>query len=652
MDEYTSWIDIPVVEAIEYFGGCLKSFYGWANHYALAIGIVGLCWSAFKLANSRFTIRDFWWDTMYKWLLFLLMMSAYPIFTMGLSAVGNRIGISAGGGKQAIVDSLTSMKRSIEKDLATQQRLANELQAEIQADIENFTFDTPFTKAEDYTDFMDKAAEQVQVTKFNSKKAKEKAQQKIEEYRSKNKYHSIYGRKTLEAINKVLVPKMVDGSDGKPIVDSYVDLNIWLKNENGTDSYYLSPAALFRVSLLGCQILWEKNQLAYDIEMDDLDAQDVNFMKKGFNKMSASIAHIPSMIMTILSCIALICCTIFAEIQYIMTILEYTIIMGLGAFFIPFILFDGTKEMPKKLIPVFTGFLIKMIVITICMFFVFYLFIETTINIMADNGGMNWITFATLLFNGLICFVLTQNAPKIAQTLLTGQPQLSMGEFVQALGTAAFGARALARGTATAGKTAVKGAKVAGTVAKEGTRKAAQGYVNARGGITKLAGAAKAASDGVKELGGTNSQARAAAAKGMLATFTGSVGDKVRNAGNNFLHGGGKSSGGHGGSSSGGAQAHQRSGQNTSHNLGPGDSRTLDNFSNPNFQNATKYDEATSSLKNMTRSEYYSEKWDQGKNIGTNIAIRQMELAEKKQQAKAEKSKLPDNLTGKTRGES
>lgn len=610
MDEYTSWIDIPVVEAIEYFGGCLKSFYGWANHYALAIGIVGLCWSAFKLANSRFTIRDFWWDTMYKWLLFLLMMSAYPIFTMGLSAVGNRIGISAGGGKQAIVDSLTSMKRSIEKDLATQQRLANELQAEIQADIENFTFDTPFTKAEDYTDFMDKAAEQVQVTKFNSKKAKEKAQQKIEEYRSKNKYHSIYGRKTLEAINKVLVPKMVDGSDGRPIVDSYVDLNIWLKNENGTDSYYLSPAALFRVSLLGCQILWEKNQLAYDIEMDDLDAEDVNFMKKGFNKMSASIAHIPSMIMTILSCIALICCTIFAEIQYIMTILEYTIIMGLGAFFIPFILFDGTKEMPKKLIPVFTGFLIKMIVITICMFFVFYLFIETTINIMADNGGMNWITFATLLFNGLICFVLTQNAPKIAQTLLTGQPQLSMGEFVQALGTAAFGARALARGTATA------------------------------------------ASDGVKELGGTDSQARAAAAKGMLATFTGSVGDKVRNAGNNFLHGGGKSSGGHGGSSSGGAQAHQRSGQNTSHNLGPGDSRTLDNFSNPNFQNATKYDEATSSLKNMTRSEYYSEKWDQGKNIGTNIAIRQMELAEKKQQAKAEKSKLPDSLTGKTRGES
>ncbi len=373
------------------------------------------------------------------------------------------------------------------------------------------------------------------------------------------------------------------------------------------------------------------------MEMDELDEEDVNFMKKGMNKLGATIAHIPSMIMTILSCIALICCTIFAEIQYIMTILEYTIIMGIGAFFIPFILFDGTKEMPKKLIPVFTGFLVKMIVITICMFYVFYPFIETTINIMAENGGMNWVTFATLLFNGLICLVLTQNASKIAQTLLTGQPQLSMGEFVQALGTAAVGARAMAKGVATTGK-----------IAKEGTRKAAQGYVNARGGITKMAGAAKSASDGVKELGGTNAQARKAAAKGMFATFTGSVNDKIRNAGNNFLHGGGKGSGGHGEGGSGGAQAHQRSGQNTSHNLGLGDSRTLNNFSNPNFQNATKYDEATQSMTNMTRSEFYSEKWSQGKNIGSQAALDTILKAEKKQKSP---TPLPDNLTGKTRGQ-
>lgn len=645
MESSTSWIDIPVIEAIEYFGGCLNYFYSWANHYAVAIGAIGLSWSAFKLVNSRFTIKDFWWDTLYKWLLFLLMMTFYPVVTIGISSLGNGIGINAGGGKQAIIDSLSSMKAAIEKDLSTQQQLADELQAEIRAEIEDFTYETPFTKADDYNDFLDKVSDQVTVNNFNSKKVKARAQEKIEEYRSKNKYHSLYGRKTLEAINSVLIQKNIDGSDGTNLTDSYVDLDIWLKTDGDNESYYISPAALFRVALLGCQILWEKNQLSLSIELDDIDAEDVNFMKKGFHRMSASLAHVPSMIMTIISCIALICCTIFAEIQYIMTILEYTIIMGLGAFFIPFILFDGTKEMPKKLIPVFTGFLIKMMVITICMLFVFYLFIETTISIMSDNGGMNWITFATLLFNGLLCFVLTQNAPKIAQTLLTGQPQLSMGEFVQALGTAAIGGKALAKGTVTAGK-------AGGHIAKEGTRKAAQGYVGARGGITKLAGAAKAASQGVKDLGGTNAQARKAAAKGMLATFTGGIGDKIHNAGNNFLHGGGKSAGGHGSGSGTGSQAHQRSGQNTNHNLNPGESRTLNNFSNPSFKNATKYDEATSSLVNMTRKEWYGEKFNQGQNIGSKAALDVMTAAEKKETAPSTSSALPDKLTGKTRGNS
>lgn len=81
---------------------------------------------------------------------------------------------------------------------------------------------------------------------------------------------------------------------------------------------------------------------------------------------------------------------------------------------------------------------------------------------------------------------------------------------------------------------------------------------------------------------------------------------------------------------------------------GPGDSRTLNNFSNPNFQNATKYDEATQSMTNMTRSEFYSEKWSQGKNIGSQAALDTMLKAEKKQKSP---TPLPDNLTGKTRGQ-
>lgn len=359
----------------------------------------------------------------------------------------------------------------------------------------------------------------------------------------------------------ILVEKLPDGSDGDNLLPEYVDLNIWLKDAKGDDSYYLSPGAIMRVAVLGCQIMWEKNQIAYDIDMDEINEEDVNFMKKGFNKMTATFAHVPTMIMTMFCCLVLVFCAIFACIQYLMTILEYTIVVGIGAFFIPFILFDGTKELPKKLVPVFTGFLIKIIVITICMFFVFYLFIQKTVDIMTDNGGMNWVSFVTVVFTYVIGFVLTQNAPKIAQTLMTGQPQLSMGELVTAAGSLAMGT--------------FKGAKAAGHITKEGSRKVAQGAVNAHGTAAKLNSARKAASSSAKDLGASVAQQRMAGAKGMFAAASTDLKDKVRSAGNNFLHGGGKAVPG------GGTQAHQRSGQNTSRELEPEDSRTLNNTSNP-----------------------------------------------------------------------
>ena len=48
----------------------------------------------------------------------------------------------------------------------------------------------------------------------------------------------------------------------------------------------------------------------------------------------------------------------------------------------------------------------------------------------------------------------------------------------------------------------------------------------------------------------------------------------------------------------------------------------------------------------MTRSEYYNEKSEQGKSVGNRVALDMMVAAEKKEQAKAAKQALPDNLTG------
>lgn len=152
------------------------------------------------------------------------------------------------------------------------------------------------------------------------------------------------------------------------------------------ETHYISPASLFRVATLSSQILWDKNQLVLTADLDEFEEDDIIFIKKGFTKFTATLVHVPSMIMTLICCAALIICIIFSDIQYFMCILEFIIVTRIGAFFIPFILFDGTKEMPKKLVPVFTGFLIKKITMNIIVFFIFNEILVNTIQVMADNS--------------------------------------------------------------------------------------------------------------------------------------------------------------------------------------------------------------------------------------------------------------------------
>ena len=104
--------------------------------------------------------------------------------------------------------------------------------------------------------------------------------------------------------------------------------------------------------------------------------------------------------------------------------------------------------------------------------------------------------FCYVVFTILLTFALCSNAPKLATALLTGQPQMSMGEFVQSAAAIAGGAKfaqAAATRTVGAGKAAIGNA----------TRAAA----NRLGDVAAMAGGARAgaslagASGGNKTLG-------------------------------------------------------------------------------------------------------------------------------------------------------
>ena len=544
-----NFIDVPVLNAIQYFHNVNIYFYTIAQYMSWLVGLIGIVWTAFRLINSRMTVKDAIWSQFYKFLAYILIMNFYPMFTAGVSRFANIVGTNAGVGKSMIEKTLTTMRNNIKSDLAKYEKVKSNADialTEIESSFKGFNIPSP-TEGQNYSEWASKANKAIRLAESNSifsenpqevqRQAKE-AREIIQKYYQSNvKRKSIYGERTLAAIEAVCTVHDLNGETVGYATDSYVTLDIFMK---GTS--YLSPSAIVRVTLLGCQILWEKNSMFLQAKYDEIDEEahgTVDKITAPIKKVMAYFGNFPEFIMMLFCCICLIVSSIFAIIQYTMTIIEYTIIVAMGIFFVPLILFDGTKDIPKKLVGVITAFFVKLMVITICLFFTFYMFITFAIEQIQDNGGMNWVTVANVLFTSILAFVLTGNAPKIAQTFLTGQPQLSMGEFVQ--------------GAATAGAIGMTQAKAMFS----GARSATKFGINTAGNVHRGVSTAKAASSQAGEsltqkLKGANispssekamiSNAKFNAglrgfASGFIAQPTSDATKKIKALGNDFLHG-------------------------------------------------------------------------------------------------------------------
>ncbi len=458
------WIDLPIIEALDYFQGIAAYFMNFAVQYSWLIGLVGLIWTAFKLINSRSDIRSAWWDTFSKWLIFILLMNFYYAGTNFISYIANETGLAAGNGKQTVISNFVSLKNRIEADLRVEQKWSQGLTDLINAELGvNLEYIEPGTDLDDYVSSIINPTIDNHRYQFSTRKQAKDFNDKVQNYwksRPENE-KSMWGQQTLNALNSVLIMTTPEGKE-LDITGAYVtenpELNLWLRDSSGQATCYFSASAIGRIGLLIASIIQEKANMVVT-EITDSEGNTEYEVKN----TKFSVKRMGNYIMSWILSLCVIVSVIFAIIQYVMCILEFIIVQAIGTAFIPFYLFDGTKDIPKKLVPVFIGFAVKMLVQVICLMFIINLYLNfAAAQISPTSGNISWAGFFEGLFICILSFILTSNAPKIAMTILTGQPQLSMGEFVQAAGAFAGGAMAAK--------------KLAGTLtspAKEGLKKAA-----------------------------------------------------------------------------------------------------------------------------------------------------------------------------------
>ena len=536
-------MDIPLLDGMSYFITTIGTFGDIAGKLAIALFLTTLIWNAFRLWFGTQQVRKAAVDIMLKCLLFTAVFAGYRGIQVGVIDLAMKIGANAGGGAAEVATTFSNLKENLEAKLIVAQKTMKKMFKEAgdtggalsETDVKILAKGTGYSEEE-----VRKQAEQYGV-KINDSAATVAG--KVFLYtggssvaalgtligvgiNNKIQYKKMYKNLNDEEVNNF--KEMVKNGEGADIqnllagfaevmyenpdwenapddlksnINKYIyspfitttdvlpdneqwSLKKWKKT--GVDEgVMISPGALIKTCVLVANVIMAKEENTTD--------ENNQTSKKFFQKTWQDINRF---IMTTIMVLGIIFAGIFCCIQYCMCIFEYWIVTSIGVLFIPCILFDGTKSYASKLIQLYVSFFIKITVMLLCMFWTFSTYVNVATNILASANPVTMLNFAYILFALILGFVVTQNAPQIAMTILNGTPQLSMGEFLHAAGTAAAGAALAKRGASMAAKKAapvVKGANAGiaeGAAAASGAWKGA-GEANAGFG-TKFKMAASA----------------------------------------------------------------------------------------------------------------------------------------------------------------
>lgn len=586
-----NWIDVPFLDAMEYFSSIFYYFLIVAKRLGYIVALVGISWTAIQLMFASVSTEKALKGILFKFALFFFILATYQPAVTLLAKTVTKWGVRAGDGDNVIQENLTALLKKAEHDL----QIAESLEAGGKnAEVLTVTA-IPQMKSLKNTHIN---GSPLVGSDIIDSQGREQYVNAVNKYRTTEENRE-WAEKTIKAVSAVLKPTYYKDKNGNLIKGYYLD--VMMKGKGSVASSFVSPNAILRIALLTANILHSRQMDYLTVKMEE-GKKDAGWLSmNNIGIVHLTMADIGNTLLTWLCCLCLIVGSIFAIIQYVMCILEYSIIASIGIVFVPFVLFDGTKSFAQKIIPALTGFAIKLLVMTLCIFFVFYQYLYLAGTQMGETSPLDWTVFAYIAFMIIISWVLTQNAPQIAMTLLTGNPQLSMGEFMQAVGTGA----ALGGAAVTAAAVTGKGAKMmkqGGAALIGGTANAA---VSGAGILTEATAAKQAA---VQDLRAKGYSADEAAAVGNRA-YRASLGNHIKTGFKSMAHGlshAEGSAGGNGGGFTGGGSrfVNRYSGK---------DGSTMDTVKQPDSNHSSfKYAKNPETGASLTASEFLNERQNAG----------------------------------------
>ena len=524
--------------ALDYFDGLMGTFFPTVWRLAMVMALLGIAWSGVQIAFGTMEVRKGAVGIITKLALFWVVLACYPMFCVGIRTFAFKLG-QLGGSETSnnVVDMVSGHIAKLDGEINRLEKIRKG-----NADGDSTVaavLDTYYKNWTGGRDLDELAKDQADI--LEEIKEKKDLRDQLDAILPKGADDKRYLR--LELVGKKPAQSSTSSSDSSTSSASDDKDKESLTSYNFREGL-MSLDTVFKLALLSAQIMKEK-EWQHDVLRASLDLQNDGGMvmigkgdeslknitqKNGGNLEDALVAaeSVGKVGMTITSVpmkpflryievcacsIFLIVLTIVCLIQYAMQMVEYSIVTGFSIILIPLMLFEGTKDYAMKIIAMLFAEAVKLAMLVLMMYYNIGLFGAICQTVTSQQGkafGLPEMSF--VVFSAILGFALVSNAPKLASTIVTGQPQMSMGEFVGA-------AAAMGGGIAAAGAAAKMGATGTARVGSAGI------------GLGKGIAAGVSAAKDMRAAGGGMARSIASGLKSGVARSSGNVLDALAGKG-------------------------------------------------------------------------------------------------------------------------
>ncbi len=555
------WINAPFFEALTYFTNTMGFFLHKALRFGQVMALIGIIWNSIQLMFGVLDPHKFLIGQIMKFTMFFLILEIYPAVCIFVQSTAQDWGKSASGtANTTIVEQLEIFKNDIEKTvIAEYEDIKDELYwAREDARLTDLAIKSEFD--EENISIFDK------IPYKQAQTEQEKAHERLETAQARKdnlKDNPTKNMKIFASINEILKPAKDDEGN---LTDRYfIDLHI-------PNTQYLSPSSIFKLSILCGQIMWEKEWASIDAEQAE-NKENGSWTQKYIPAADFPLYRVGDLILCFICQICIIVCAIGAILQYCMAMIEFTVIIAVSILFIPAMFLDATKDFAQKVLPAIISQAVKILMITMCLYFATYSFLNITITTIGEGNSFDLTQFGYAVFVCWLALAVCLWSPRLAQALLNGQPQFSMGEALGVLGGIGAGKRIVSQGI----KDVKTGVGVANGVLRTGNDLARAGItngINTAGNIAGVYGAAQHSWNMAKNDGLSTRQALSCAYTGGKEEAGSRIKQSAQSAMHSWAHGGKRGSGGMGGAGSGNAGVNRYGYNNENYdNQNPGKNR-------------------------------------------------------------------------------